>query len=386
MIDESTLSILIPTRNRSHFLIRLLQYYEAIQWRIPLIIGDASDAEDFDMTAQEVDRLKGVLHIKHVRQDSAVGVLESCADLCRNAPTPHVMITGDDDFVIRRPAIRCAQFLEENKDYRMAQGTIFRLGVHLQENGSMAPRRLMVGPARPITSEKPEKRLIDLMVPSWALNSFAVRRRLEMRDDLLDTVRHVSGRGSVSSSLSEIGFNGLSILRGKQKSFPEPFLVMLTHEWRGGLTAPTHRHLFDRSLLAAWPEPVKGLRDLWVNDLKRIPQMTDEKARDIAEAAFMSYPIWKYEERRARTLSNYQLAGRFWYAVSRLTTKLHIRLMYGWHWNMFWFLNKRKLTLARLITGKSSLGSSVKVICDILAMPGWAAGITAKIRNLVAND
>ena len=56
-------SILIPTLNRSEFLIRQLRYYASVNSPHSVYIGDASNQEEYDKTKKVVNELKSIISI-----------------------------------------------------------------------------------------------------------------------------------------------------------------------------------------------------------------------------------------------------------------------------------------------------------------------------------
>ena len=57
--------ILIPTMNRSEFLIRQLRYYASVKSQHPVYIGDASNQEHQERTEKVIDDLQAQITIRY---------------------------------------------------------------------------------------------------------------------------------------------------------------------------------------------------------------------------------------------------------------------------------------------------------------------------------
>ena len=103
MYDLSdNISVLIPTMDRSLFVIRALNFYAVVGFKGYVCIGDSSRTHHFQRTQREVQRLSQVLKIIHKYYPSSqypneATVVKSLAGL---APTQYVCQYGDDDFLI----------------------------------------------------------------------------------------------------------------------------------------------------------------------------------------------------------------------------------------------------------------------------------------------
>ena len=61
--EESMITLIVPTMNRSDFLIRLLRYYNEIHFKGCICIGDSSNPGYIEKTKKEIERLQGKLNI-----------------------------------------------------------------------------------------------------------------------------------------------------------------------------------------------------------------------------------------------------------------------------------------------------------------------------------
>jgi len=132
---SSQVSILIPTINRSLFVIRALHFYKAMGFKGWVCVGDSSGTDEFCRTQEQVNNLSGTLNIIHkyfptVDYPNEATVVKSLVAL---APTRFVCQYGDDDFLIPSGIVECVQFLNQNEAYIGACGRT-RIEFTLQGN------------------------------------------------------------------------------------------------------------------------------------------------------------------------------------------------------------------------------------------------------------
>jgi len=121
---ESEVSILIPTLNRSEFLIRALSYYGKVGFKGWICIGDSSNAQHSDRIKRSVHALENKLNIiyKYFPKPPYINDSMCVKDMIQIAPTPYVVYSGDDDLLVPSSLGQCAAFLEDHSEYIAAHG------------------------------------------------------------------------------------------------------------------------------------------------------------------------------------------------------------------------------------------------------------------------
>ena len=113
--------ILIPTMNRSDFLIRQLEYYSLINSNHPVYIGDASNIKHRTKIETAIIRLSSHIDIKYFYWPKCDPHL-TLKKLGEKNKESYCAFTGDDDFFVPDSLTKCAEFLDNNPLYRTAQG------------------------------------------------------------------------------------------------------------------------------------------------------------------------------------------------------------------------------------------------------------------------
>src|SRR5437016_7110246 len=104
-------TLLIPTMNRSDFLIRLMHYYYELKFEGCLFIGDSSNPEHLARTKAAVEKYRSRLNIIHQEYPGLNNA--QCIHLMLNAvSTPYAAFIADDDFLVPRAIGQCERFLE----------------------------------------------------------------------------------------------------------------------------------------------------------------------------------------------------------------------------------------------------------------------------------
>jgi len=130
------ISILIPTMNRSDFLIRALYYYSKVGFKGFICIGDSSNQQHSEKIKYAIKNLKEKINIiyRYFPKSAYIHGGMVMKELIELAPTPYAVFAGDDDFLIPNGLERCVNFLENHPEYTAAHG--IRVAVRLKSSGA----------------------------------------------------------------------------------------------------------------------------------------------------------------------------------------------------------------------------------------------------------
>lgn len=115
------ISLLIPTMNRSEFVIRLLKYYDQLKFKHGILIGDSSNIEEFERTSKTVKELDGRLNVKHYYYPNLNNYAVT-SQLIQKVQTPYASFLPDDDFYVPEAIEKCMSFLNDHPEYSCAWG------------------------------------------------------------------------------------------------------------------------------------------------------------------------------------------------------------------------------------------------------------------------
>jgi glycosyltransferase domain-containing protein len=121
------ITLLIPTKNRSIFLKRVLSYYKKINFSGILAIGDSSTGEYLTENKEIYESMKEFINVTYqIFPDK--NLCQTSHELLKTVKTNFVAEVHDDNFIIPNSIEKCIEFLNNNSDYSAARG----LGVSIK--------------------------------------------------------------------------------------------------------------------------------------------------------------------------------------------------------------------------------------------------------------
>ncbi len=161
--DNLRVGIIVPTRNRSEFMTRLLNYYAFLESPHTIYLGDSSDPPETEKIKKIISDLSGKLNV--VYHYSPPGDVAKCEyELLTLVKEKYACLLCDDDFHIPSTLTACAEFLEKNPDYASAIG----LSVSFKIKGNGVYGEVMDihdYPRRSIEHETASDRLLEFFGP-----------------------------------------------------------------------------------------------------------------------------------------------------------------------------------------------------------------------------
>ena len=298
-MTKHKVAILIPTMNRSDFLIRQLRYYVSVGSPHPIYIGDASNIEHKERIENAIQELQSQINIYYYHWPEHNDRV-TLTDLGKVAKESYCAFIGDDDFFVPRSLSKCAEFLERNPEYRLAQGkaAVFSL----KEPG---PFGAMNGVAPYWSKKEAEEktgaeRILHFCQNYW-VPQFSVHRRNEFLDDSIN-YREITDR-----SFGEILHTFTFISKGKSKFIDCLYLFRQVHNAR--YTLPDS---FDWITGPDWQPSYQIFHDTLTDALSSVDNISESKASEIVKQAFWAYlaggMLNKYQSKYGQTTSSKQNA------------------------------------------------------------------------------
>lgn len=269
-VMSDMLTLLIPTLNRSEFLIRLLHYYRDLKFRGTICIGDASDACHAERNKAIVNSMDGILNIRYLEQSDPKYSL-CFQQLSEAVLTPYTAYVSDDNFLVPGSVEQCVEFLENHEDYSAAHGLAVMFS--LESSGPYGNVR-WIGPYphRPVEAETASQRLMDYVsapfMPLFSVHRTEVWQRI-CRDVTLPMEWFFADEGLPS---------WLSVIEGKIKKLDCLYLAFQHHEQR-----TRHPDLFDCITNPAWASSYHIFRDCVAEELVRQDGISMEEAQELVK-------------------------------------------------------------------------------------------------------
>lgn len=270
-------SILVPTKNRSDFVIRLLQYYNDVDYRGHIFIGDSSETFHVERTKAAIKNLRGNFEIVY-REYPELNNAESIHELLTLISTKYSVILPDDDFLVPSSVGKCIEFLEGNSDYIAAHGVgiLFQLKKGNDIYGPIASSGYYL--QRPIEKESASQRLIDHLT-HYSVTLFSVHRTAQMR--LM--YKQVSALSDKTFAL-ELLPCCLSVIFGKTKQLDCLSLVRQVHAQRYLLP-----DVYDWITNENWSLAFRYFESCLVTAISHQDKIGLDDIRQVVKQAFWSY-------------------------------------------------------------------------------------------------
>lgn len=314
------ITLLVPTMNRSDFLIRMLRYYEKVGFEGCICIGDSSNSEHVERTKRIIETLRGKLNIiyrEYPDLNDAV-CLKRLLDL---VSTPYAAFVADDDFLVPSALNQCAKFLGEHLDYTAAHGTGIAITL---DSGGLYGQIIRCGHYRqPAIEAKSASQRLDDHLSNYSVALFSVHRIESWRAMYRDV--HLLKDKSFGSELLPCC---KSVILGKSKELDCLYVVRQSHVQRYLLPS-----MYNWIISPEWYSSYLVFRDSLTEALTLQDNISIEKAQKVVKHAFWSYLAmylsqqsgsWRSSRSRWR-----QVAGtipgvrRIWQLLHSLRPKQH---------------------------------------------------------------
>lgn len=280
-------TLLIPTKNRSEFLNRALNYYANNNFKHLIFIGDSSNSIHADRITKTIKELQERLNIKYQWYPPEVnsafhGDFAKCFNQMINVvDTPYAAYIGDDDFLVPKSIEKCIDFLDKNEGYIGAHGVGAVIYVEQdRENLKINGNNYRLPPRE---EETASKRLINHM-SNLSNVLFSVYRT------------HVLQGMFENTELVDISFGGdllpgcLAVIKGKIKKINHFYVAHMTHKNQNKFYSDIYDWLTSPNWFPSYQMFYKILSD----ELVKKDAIGLGEAHLIVKRAFWSYLNYKF--------------------------------------------------------------------------------------------
>lgn len=281
MPEDQLLTIVVPTRNRPSFLLRLLTYYHSLHLDCTLLIADSSERDDLNKTRRIVNLLGSNLKVVYRSYDSDIDIYEKILDSLESVATPYTGFGADDDFFIPSTLEQGVQFLEKHHDYSVVHG--YSALVTLK-SGAVYGQIDTVSEDLQRTIEHPRgaERLLDFF-SRYTATWYSVQRT----EQLQENCRKTAALGA-DKYFGELLPSCLSLIQGKAKKLGDLYMVRHIHSQRTAVMEGP-RDIFDWVTNPSWPGQYEHFRNYLAEALAQEDSIGLEEAQTKVKQAFWVY-------------------------------------------------------------------------------------------------
>ena len=258
-------AILIPTKSRSAFVFRLINYYQSVKCPHPLYIGDASEPKHASLIEAYISKIN--ITVRYFNWEN-IGPNQTIVMLAQEALKDSVMYCafhGDDDYFIPHSLFVAAQFLSNNPTYRTCQGraalfTLDQPGAY----GNLASVGDYWG-VNELDQNSPIERL-KYFLDHYFVLQFSTHRTSEFIHSSEAYMR------IQNDSVGELMHCWTFAISGKSKFIDCLYLIRHSHP------AATHLPMLDLLLKPTWSSDIETTKEALTNQLTSKAKISKEDA------------------------------------------------------------------------------------------------------------
>ena len=278
-MNKDLLSLIVPTRNRSEYLHRLLSYYADCDFKCPILIGDSSSEEECLRIQRSVQFFSRKLHVNHQILPSDCGIYEATRRLAEATSTPYIVLLADDDLLVPCGLEAAVDFLETHPDYSAAHGMAGL--ITLSSTGPYGPVEWIVPYPRHSMEQSTASLRLARHLDCHQSLAFSVQRRQAVLTSLQEAVAL-----GLDLEFSELFTGSMSAIWGKTKNLDCLYLMRQAH---GQMTSVRGRGVFGWITSATASVQYRRFRDACARELVHCERVSLEEAQESVKKAFWSY-------------------------------------------------------------------------------------------------
>lgn len=272
------ITLLVPTMNRSDFLIRMLRYSDEIGFEGCICIGDSSSPDHIERTKRVIETLRGKQTIVY-KEYPGLNAADCFQRLLDLVSTPYVALLPDDDFFIPSALNKCAKFLEEHPDYSAVHGK--GIVVRLYNSGMFGRIIECSYYPQPVIEAESSSQRLDDHLNHYSVTLLSVHRVKSWRRMIRDV--HLLKDKSFRDELLPCC---ISVILGKSKELDCLYLVRQDHAQRY-LLPPG----LDWVASPEWYPSYLVFRDCLAESLSLQDAISIEEAQKVVKQAFCAYLV-----------------------------------------------------------------------------------------------
>lgn len=269
------ITLFIPTYNRPDFLLRALRYYQSVNFRGKISIGDSSDAFSAKQIKNSLSQFSDSLEINY-RYLPGCNAAMAVKILTEEANTAYAACIGDDDFLVPSGIAKCVDFLNVHPEYVAAHGVGVTMSLHSIDAQSIQCTGYY---AQPIISETTAVQRLVAHLTNYMVSLFSVHR-IEVWRTLFRNTGDIKDK-SFGSELLQCC---LSVISGKIMQLDGLYLIRQDHGTRYILP-----NWFEWITSEAWYPSYCTFRDCLSEAIAYQDGITLEEAKLVVEKAFAVY-------------------------------------------------------------------------------------------------
>jgi glycosyltransferase domain-containing protein len=270
-------TIIIPTLNRSDFIIKMLRAFQETDFGGKVLIGDSSNDYHYNKTRDNISSNNYKYEINQypfpgLKNFDCIGLLNSKVE------TSYLMWMCDDDILVPRTLEKAAIFLSENEEYSGVGGVGIVLGINEGDYEKVEGSERYE--LRSVEGSSATSRLLELS-SAYRVTAYSLCRTEQFIKKF---------KPYVDSSLSDVAIGAellptlMQAVQGKIKFLDDLFVVRQIHYRRYILP-----DIYDWITSSGWLDSQRILINTIAHEIEKVEKISINEAEKIARDAFYFY-------------------------------------------------------------------------------------------------
>jgi glycosyltransferase domain-containing protein len=279
------LTIVVPTRDRPTFILRLLRYYSKLGVKIQIIVCDSSTPDKQLKSSTIESLLKTGLNLRYDVYPADTPFTEKLLKTVKSVETEYIVLGADDDFFIPKTLTDAVDFLDTHPDYSVFHGEAFTFNVLANGNYPAYGMMNVVGqyPQRAIEHSSSSERLLDGLM-NYTTTWYSVHRS----NLLLKNISRIDDLG-IDISFMELILFSLDMIQGKSQKANRLYMarqVVSKSVDNKIRVLPTG---FDWIISPGWSDHFDRMRSYLADQIVQQDNIDPKEASLVVRDAFFSY-------------------------------------------------------------------------------------------------
>lgn len=220
------ITIMIPTKNRPEFILRLLAYYSEAGFQGTIMVGDSSNSSDYIKSSNYISTYSKSLRIEHY-YDQSLTADKMISFLSGKVITEFSLMHPDDDIVLVPSLQYCLNFLNKNSEYSAVNGLAFNTGINYNQYTPFGKVTLIKDyPLSSSLADDSFERINDYFSNILNLNMSVIRAAINLK--AFSAIEQLNDFDS-TYVYGEVIHASVILARGKVKTIDYPYLVRQKH-------------------------------------------------------------------------------------------------------------------------------------------------------------
>jgi len=275
-----SVNIIIPTRNRTHCLKRLLSYYDQYKIDYKFIIADSSSDINKEKNKENISSIKNLNILHHKLYSPDISLYYKIADVINYAENKYSVICADDDFITPNGIENATDFLAKNPEYACALGHYISFYVGFDEDGGKHFYWKKKPPSESIISSDPSERLVSHFSP-YHLTLYSVHET-----DFLKMIFKEDRKFTDDDRFGELLPSMLTLIYGKMKILDVFFGA---REISADSDGRTSKRIQDFISEGTYNEKYSRFKECLSKHLSDVDKTSVEEAKKIVDMGWKEY-------------------------------------------------------------------------------------------------